>query len=84
MRTRTALGFAAAIVALKAVLIGGVARGRCEMIGRCGDGTAWYVGFGAAGLVLVVVLIATIGRMRLAQTHLLSRAEAKPHKTHAK
>jgi hypothetical protein len=63
---RTALGFAAIIVALKAVLIGAVARGRCEMIGRCGDGTAWYVGFGAAGLVLAIVLIVTIARVQLA------------------
>lgn len=76
MRTRTAVGLAATVVALKAVLIGVVARGRCELIGRCGDGTAWYVGLGAAALVLAVLLVVTIGRVRLAQTHFLSRADA--------
>ena len=44
MRLRTAVALAAIVVALKAVLIGVVARGRCELIGRCGDGTAWYIG----------------------------------------
>ncbi|MFY9922686.1 MAG: hypothetical protein WAL26_30495 [Mycobacterium sp.] len=75
MRTRTALSLATTIVALKAVLIGVVARGRCEMMGRCGDGTAWYVAFGAAALVLAVLLVVTIGRVRLAQTHFLSRSD---------
>lgn len=54
------------------------------MIGRCGDGTAWYVGFGAAALVLAVLLVMTIGRVRLAQTHLLSRTDANSHRTYAK
>ena len=62
MRTRTAVSLVVTVVALKAVLIGVVARGRCEMIGRCGDGTAWYAVSGVAALVLVSLLIVTIAR----------------------
>jgi hypothetical protein len=64
MRVRTAVAFASIIVALQAVLIGVVARGRCELIGRCGDGTAWYVGSGIAALLLVALLVATIVNAR--------------------
>ncbi len=60
MRTRTAVALVALVVSLKAVLIGVVARGRCELIGFCGDGTAWYVACGAAALVLASLLIITI------------------------
>lgn len=64
MRTRTAVALAAIVVALKAVLIGVVARGRCELIGRCGDGTAFYAGCGVAALLLTVLLIVTIADAR--------------------
>jgi hypothetical protein len=64
MRLRTAVALAATVVALKAVLIGLVARGRCEMIGRCGDGTAWYVAMGVSGLILVAALVVTIADAR--------------------
>ena len=57
MRLRTAVALAAIVVALKAVLIGVVARGRCELIGRCGDGTAWYVGSGIAAAILLGLLV---------------------------
>ena len=60
MRARTAVELAATMVALKAVLIGAAARGRCELIGRCGDGATWYTAFGIAALVLVVLLVVTI------------------------
>ena len=53
------------VVALKAVVIGAVARGRCEMIGRCGDGTAWYVGCVVAAAILgVMLVIAIVGARR--------------------
>jgi hypothetical protein len=64
MRVRTAVTLAAIIVALQAVLIGVVARGRCELIGRCGDGTAWYVGSGIAAAVLLVLLVVAIADAR--------------------
>jgi uncharacterized Tic20 family protein len=64
MRARTAISLAATVVTLKAVLIGAVARGRCEMIGVCGDGTAWYVISGLVALLLVAVLILTIADAR--------------------
>jgi hypothetical protein len=64
MRTRTAVALAAIVVALKAVLIGVVARGRCEMMGGCGDGTAWYAACGVAALVLGVLLAVTIADAR--------------------
>ena len=57
MPTRTAVALAATVIMLKAVLIGLVARGRCELIGRCGDGTAWYVGFSLAGAVCGVLVV---------------------------
>jgi hypothetical protein len=60
MRLRTAVALAAIVVALKAVLIGVVARGRCELIGRCGDGTAWYVGSGIAAAILLGLLVIAI------------------------
>lgn len=60
MRVRTAVAIASIIVALQAVLIGVVARGRCELIGRCGDGTGWYVGSGIVAAVLLVLLVVTI------------------------
>ncbi len=52
------------VVALKAVLVGAVARGRCELIGRCGDGTAWYFGSGIAAVALVMLLVLTIADAR--------------------
>jgi hypothetical protein len=64
MRLRTAVAIASIIVALQAVLIGVVARGRCELIGRCGDGTAWYVGSGIAAAVLLVLLVVAIADAR--------------------
>ncbi len=64
MRVRTAVTLAAIVVALQAVLIGAVARRRCELIDRCGDGTGWYVGSGVAAVVLVVLLVATIAEAR--------------------
>ena len=64
MPARSALALAATIVALKAVLIGVVVRGRCELIGLCGDGTAWYVASGVAGLVFGALLIVTIADVR--------------------
>lgn len=64
MRVRTAVALVAILVGLKAVLIGVAARGRCEIIGRCGDGTAWYVGSGIAAAVLVVLLVVAIADAR--------------------
>ena len=64
MRTGTAMTIVAIVVALKAVLIGVVARGRCEIIDRCGDGTAWYVGSGITALVLMILLVVTIAGAR--------------------
>ena len=64
MRARTAVGLAATVVALKAVLIGVVARGRCELIGRCGDGTAWYFGAGVVSLILMAMMVVTIADVR--------------------
>jgi hypothetical protein len=49
---------------MKAVLIGAMARGRCEMIGVGGDGTAWYVSAAVAALTLVALLIVTIAGAR--------------------
>jgi hypothetical protein len=60
MRLRTAVALTAIVIALKAVLIGVVARGRCELIGRCGDGTAWYVGSGIAAAILLALLVVAI------------------------
>lgn len=60
MRTRTAVVLAAIVVALKAVLIGVAARGRCELIGACGDGTAWYGFSGVTAVILGVLLVITI------------------------
>lgn len=60
MRARTAVALVTTVVALKAVLIGAIARGRCELIGRCGDGTAWYLGCAVAAGILVVLLVVTI------------------------
>jgi hypothetical protein len=67
MRIRTAVALAAIVVALKAVLIGVVARSRCEMMDRCGDGSAWYVGSAAAALVLGVLLVVAIAEARCAE-----------------
>jgi hypothetical protein len=64
MRLRTAVALAAIVVALKAVLIGVVARGRCEMMARCGDGTGWYVGLGLAAVALAVLLVITVAGVR--------------------
>jgi hypothetical protein len=64
MRLRTAVAFASIVVALKAVIIGVAARGRCEIIGRCGDGTAWYVGSGIAAAILLVLLVVAIADVR--------------------
>ena len=64
MRVRTAVTLATIVVALQAVLIGVVARRRCEIIGRCGDGTGWYVGSGVAAAVLVVLLVVAIAEAR--------------------
>ena len=64
MRLRTAVALAAIVVALKAVLIGVVARGRCELIGRCGDGTAWYVGSAIAAAILLALLVLAIADVR--------------------
>jgi len=64
MRLRTAVALAAMVVELKAVLIGVVARGRCELIGRCGDGTAWYVGSGIAAAILLGLLAIAIADVR--------------------
>jgi hypothetical protein len=60
MPVRLALALVSIILGLKAVLIGIAARGRCEIIARCGDGTAWYVGSGIAAAVLVILLVITI------------------------
>ena len=60
MGARTAVALVITVIALKAVLIGAIARGRCEMIGRCGDGTAWYVGCVVAAAILGLLLIVTI------------------------
>jgi len=64
MRLRTAVALAAIVVALKAVLIGVVARGRCELIGCCGDGTAWYIGSGIAAAILLGLLVIAIAHVR--------------------
>ena len=64
MRLRTAVALAAIVVALKAVIIGVVARGRCELIGRCGDGTAWYVGSGIAAAILLALLVVAFADAR--------------------
>jgi hypothetical protein len=64
MRVRTAVALMTIVVGLKAVLIGVVARGRCEITGRCGDGTAWYVGSGIAAAVLLVMVVITIADAR--------------------
>jgi hypothetical protein len=64
MWLRTAVALAATVVALKAVIIGVVARGRCELIGRCGDGTAWYVGSGIAAAILLALLVVAIADVR--------------------
>ncbi|MDT5008186.1 MAG: hypothetical protein QOJ24_5362 [Mycobacterium sp.] len=64
MRLRTAVALTAIVIALKVVLIGVVARGRCELIGRCGDGTAWYVGSGIAAAILLALLVVAITDVR--------------------
>ena len=66
MRLRTAAALAATVVALKAVLIGVVARSRCEVIDRCGDGTGWYVGSAIVAAVLLVMLVVVIADARRA------------------
>ena len=68
MPVRLALAVVSTVVGLKAVLIGIAARGRCELLGRCGDGTAWYVGSVIAAAALAVLLVVTIANARRSLT----------------